>query len=259
MMFHFKMSTKRLGFLRCVQVSSSVALLRTGLATLLLILPLSVDSANSSLFRHPTFRVGDRPFAVVPGDVDGDGVLDLVVANSGDGDVSILRGIGDGTFEFVDRHPVGDSPTGVDTGDFNRDGRRDLAVANNDSDDVSILLGTGDGYFEPERRVTAGDGSGFVKVADLNEDGFEDLITANLHSDDLSILFGLGDGTFAGQSRIDAGDRPFTITIGDLNHDAIPDLVIPNSGFFSKVVSIVSSPAPRSKSVMIHCLRKWRI
>ena len=239
MMFHFKMSTKRLGFLRCVQVSSSVALLRTGLATLLLILPLSVDSANSSLFRHPTFRVGDRPFAVVPGDVDGDGVLDLVVANSGDGDVSILRGIGDGTFEFVDRHPVGDSPTGVDTGDFNRDGRRDLAVANNDSDDVSILLGTGDGYFEPERRVTAGDGSGFVKVADLNEDGFEDLITANLHSDDLSILFGLGDGTFAGQSRIDAGDRPFTITIGDLNHDAIPDLVIPNSGFFSKVVSIV--------------------
>lgn len=224
--------------LRVSRDSEAAVHARPWLIALLLILPLAFDPAISSLFRHPTFRVGDGPFAVVPGDVDGDGVLDLVVANSDDNDLSILKGIGDGTFELIDRHPTGDSPTGVDKADFNRDGRLDVVVANSNSDDVSILLGTGDGHFEPERRIAAGDGAGFIAVYDLDQDGIEDLVTANLHSDDLSILFGLGDGTFAGQSRIDAGDRPFSVTICDLNYDEIPDLVIPNSGLLSDVVSV---------------------
>jgi hypothetical protein len=176
---------------------------------------------------------------VVPGDVDGDGILDLVVANRAGNDVSILRGSGDGTYALFELLPVGKGPGAVDLGDFNLDGRLDLAVANNDSDDISILIGVGNGEFESEERYAAGDGSGFVKVADLNQDGIEDLITTNLHSDDLSILFGTGDGTFARQSRIDAGDRPFSVTIGDLNDDSIADLVIPNSGFFSDVVSVL--------------------
>src|SRR6266852_8819161 len=45
------------------------------------------------------FAVGSRPNAIVAGDFNRDGRLDLVTANEGDGTVSVLLGNGDGTFQ----------------------------------------------------------------------------------------------------------------------------------------------------------------
>ena len=88
-------------------------------------------------------------------DFNGDGILDLAVANAGSvpvGSVSILIGNGDGTFQDHVDYATGGGPGWVATGDFNSDGKLDLAVAEGDlgpGTTVGVLLGNGDGTFEP--------------------------------------------------------------------------------------------------------------
>ena len=77
------------------------------------------------------------------GDLNGDGRPDLAVANAGSGDVSVLLGNGDGSFQPQQRFAAGIGPASVALGDLNGDGRPDLAVANTtDPGTVSILLNT---------------------------------------------------------------------------------------------------------------------
>ena len=76
------------------------------------------------------------------GDFDGDGNLDLGVANVNSNNVSIRLGNGDGTFTSpaTPEFSVGSLPQGVVVGDFNGDGRPDFASANFRSNTVSIRL-----------------------------------------------------------------------------------------------------------------------
>src|SRR5213083_3066427 len=75
------------------------------------------------------FPTGVSSASVAVGDFDGDGRLDLAVANNGSDDVSVLLGNGDGTFQPAVNYPVGEFPWSVAVGDFDGDGRLDLAVA----------------------------------------------------------------------------------------------------------------------------------
>ena len=84
------------------------------------------------------------PSSVAIGDLDGDQSPDLAVANwFGIGDeISVLLGIGDGTFRTAVPYAAGDGPRSVAIGDLDGDQTPDLAVANRDSDNVSVLLHT---------------------------------------------------------------------------------------------------------------------
>src|SRR5205823_3940948 len=84
---------------------------------------------------------------VAVGDVNGDGKLDLVVANAGSNNVSVLLGNGDGTFQAAKTFPVGNRLEFVALGDFNGDRKLDLAVASYNTNTVGVLFGVGDGTF----------------------------------------------------------------------------------------------------------------
>ena len=64
-------------------------------------------------------------------DFNGDGKMDLAVANNGANTVSVLLGNGDGTFQAKKDAMTGSLPIAVAFGDFNHDGKMDLAVVNN--------------------------------------------------------------------------------------------------------------------------------
>jgi hypothetical protein len=77
---------------------------------------------------------------VALGDVNGDGKLDLVTANSNDSTASVLLGNGNGTFGSNVDFVTGTSPYGVALGDLNGDGKLDLVTANYYGDSASVLL-----------------------------------------------------------------------------------------------------------------------
>jgi uncharacterized protein (DUF2141 family) len=94
------------------------------------------------------------PKHVSVADLNGDGKLDLAVANTaGNGDgvsgnpdgdnVSVLLGNGNGTFSPQTKYFVGQTPFSIVIHDFNGDGKRDLATANYGSNAAGILLNTG--------------------------------------------------------------------------------------------------------------------
>ena len=74
-------------------------------------------------------------------DLNGDGHPDLVTANGGSLDVSVLLGEGDGTFAVAQAFAVGSSPRFAAVGDLNGDGHPDLTTANGSSNNASVLLG----------------------------------------------------------------------------------------------------------------------
>src|SRR5712671_6639206 len=90
-----------------------------------------------------SYPVGLSPQAVVTGDFNGDGRLDLAVANYSSSTVSILLGNADGTFQAAQNFATGGAPLSLAVGDFNGDGKLDLVTVNNN--DISVLLGSGNG------------------------------------------------------------------------------------------------------------------
>ncbi|MFN0123177.1 MAG: FG-GAP repeat domain-containing protein, partial [Blastocatellia bacterium] len=128
------------------------------------------------------YGVGNDPRAAAVGDLNGDGKLDLAVANANISDnVSIL--LGDGAGGFVPATPptvaTGNDPFGIVAADFNRDGKLDLATANNNlSATVSVLLGNGDGTFAAAQSFAAPQSPWRLSAGDLNGDGKLDLAVA---------------------------------------------------------------------------------
>ena len=174
---------------------------------------------------------GSLPFGIVAGDFNGDGRTDLAVANFASGDVSVLLGNGDGTFQNQVRYPVGSGRIAIVAGDFNGDGRTDLAVANGASGDVSVLLGNGDGTFQTQVRYAVGTEPEALVAGDFNGDGCTDLAVANYgDSNDVSVLLGNGDGTFQKQKTYLVGTEPKAIVAGDFNGDGHTDLAVANNG-----------------------------
>ncbi len=98
--------------------------------------------------------MGSSPGSLALADVNGDGKLDVVVANEKSNDVSVLLGDDRRGFSPARGSPfrAGPNPNDIAVGDFNRDGRPDLAIANHETQDVTVLLATGE---EDSRRRPA--------------------------------------------------------------------------------------------------------
>jgi hypothetical protein len=186
----------------------------------------TAPSSSIALGAPSAFGAGISPVAAAVGDFNGDGKLDLAVANQGSNNVSVLLGNGDGTFRAAVSYGTGQFPYSVAVGDFNRDGKLDLAVANFDSNSVSVLLGNGDGTFRAAVSYGTGSGPHSVAVGDFNRDGKLDLAVANQASNDVSVLLGNGDGTFQTAVSYWAGSEPQSVAVGDFNGDGKLDLTV---------------------------------
>ena len=179
----------------------------------------------------PTYTVGTSPTFVAVGSFNTniDSYPDLVVVNSATDDVSVLLGVGDGTFASSVNYGVGTAPISVAIGDFSGDGKQDLAVAN--STDISILLGNGSGAFAAVvPTTTAGTSPMAVAVGYFNTGTNLDLAVANYDSHNVSILLGNGNGTFAAAVNYPVGTNPVSIAVGDFNNDGKTDLAVANLG-----------------------------
>lgn len=132
--------------------------------------------------------LGQSLSAIVTGDFNGDGKLDVAVTDSATNAVIILLGNGDGTFRAPTTILVGTQPMAIVAADFNNDGKLDLAVANFGDGTVTLLLGNGDGTFTASAPIAVGKGPYGIVAADFNGDGKLDLAVANATDWTVSIL-----------------------------------------------------------------------
>jgi hypothetical protein len=194
---------------------------------------------------------GDGAAAIAVADFNHDGIPDLVVANSGSlnnhgqgGNVSVMLGNGDGSFQPAVNYTAGLSPFALTVADFNGDGIVDLAIAYLLSTDVSVLLGNGDGTFRVAGGYNVGPSAGgpsSVVAKDFNGDGILDLAVS--FGGGVRVLLGNGDGTFQSSpiSYLAGGAYGAhfvpSLDVGDFNGDGLPDLAVANSD--SRNVSIL--------------------
>lgn len=196
--------------------------------------------------------VGNQPHQVVTADVNEDGHLDLITANHGAHNVSVLLGTGTGTFSAATNFSAVNIPNSVAVGDYNGDTHLDLAVSGSGTvgtGNVAVLMGTGTGSFGAPAFFTVQDVPIYIVSADFNGDGDPDLATANLVADNVSVLMNNGSGSFLAAVHYAAGDQPYALVTDDFNGDGRADLATANSSSANVSVLLGSSTGIFSTAV----------
>jgi len=169
-------------------------------------------------------NAGLNPLSLVAADFNGDGKLDLAVANQasagaqagyGPGAISVLLGNGDGTFTAPVTYATGENSSGfpdsIIGADFNGDGLTDMAVANRNDNSVSTLLNSGGGKFGQAVVTSLPVGVEYLAFGDFNHDGKMDLLASSNYSSALAMLLGKGDGTFQAPALTAGPNNPASI------------------------------------------------
>jgi len=191
-------------------------------------------SATGRTFQH-TVVFTDADFAsfagaraIVTGDFNRDGWIDLAHANAGRNSVTTLLNQGRGASSFVraDDVPVGAGPFDMVSGDFNRDGWLDLAVTHGSANSIAILSGRPSGGFS-RVDIAVPSGPRGIAATDFNKDGRLDLIVTGWDANAIRILLGNASGGFDNGALIGSvGVRPQGVAALDANRDGHLDLVV---------------------------------
>lgn len=187
----------------------------------------SCDGRFSAPVEHAT---GGDPVAVAIGQLDGDGVPDMAVANYVGGDVVVMHGTGDGGLRMGARSKLGGNIADVELADFDGDGALDLAAADRSRNQVHILRGTGQGAFSLVERQDAGSVPDYIFAMDLHQDGKPDLLTADGGSPaTTTVLRGLGGCRFQLVGKLPAGHCVNAVGSLDVDGDGFLEVATANS------------------------------
>ncbi len=188
-----------------------------------------------------TTYAGQHPTAGALGDFDGDGHIDVALANGDAKRISVIFARAEGGWNLASTAPTGRSPHSIDVGDFDGDGRPDVVALC--AKDATVRLHSG-----TESGLSAGISQGFaesanrVRARDLDGDGRLDI--AFLREVDGGVLLDawFGDGTghlwMRGETApILCATSPGDLLIADIDSDGTLEAIVTDPGA-SKVVIV---------------------
>lgn len=184
---------------------------------------------GSGHFGTPTFFDSScsGEWGLGSGDMNDDGITDLVVGCVNDWKVSVMLGNGDGTFTVLPAQNANGEPWQVAIGDVNGDGKLDaaLALANN-SNGGGLLLGQGDGTFGTVTTYAMPGHTPSSKLGDLDGDGDLDWVLASYGGGLWRVYRNDGSGTFTLDQDVPADSNPSCTVMIDVDDDGDLDLVL---------------------------------
>lgn len=188
--------------------------------------------------------MGMQLHGIVAGDINGDGLQDIVTTDLMGSTVTVLQGSGDVRFAPSAAYTVGANPFHPLVGDIDGDGMPDLVVANNETANAvgsyTVLLGSSGGAFVPVGTSTVCAHPNEVALGDLDEDGTVDAVISC--ASELHIMRGLGGGAFMSvhQWNPQPGESALAPKISDIDGDLLPDVVF-STGLSIKVLRNLGS------------------
>ncbi len=171
-----------------------------------------LGNGDGTFTQGESYDIGSDPQSVAVADFNGDGKLDLAIADSFAGSVDILLGNGDGTFR---QGPVLPASFAADivAADLNADGRQDLIVLTGVySTTLNIFYGNGDGTFQKAISFPAGGHAAAPAVGDFNGDGRKDIVLANYLGNAVITFLNTGVVTFTPNVALNFNKQPVGTT-----------------------------------------------
>ncbi len=173
---------------------------------------------------------GLAPTEITTGDLNGDGVDDLIVANEGGNTITVRLSDPAGGYEAPQRYPVGLSPSNVHLDDFTGDGTLDIVDVDGASSTLSVLPGRGDGTFDRAvQSRTATVASAALAASDYNDDGRLDVAVSD-PAGPVAVSYGEGNGRFAAPKTLPGPLGGIGITSADFNNDGKLDIASVGAG-----------------------------
>lgn len=172
-------------------------------------------------------------WALASADMDGDGILDLIVgsrsASASLQRIAVLTGNGDGTFSLASTQDAGGPVWMLGCGDVDGNGTEDVATANGFGDTGSILLGDGTGNLSPPQVYAADPLVLATDLGDLDGDGDLDWVTSSFDDGidgEWYLFVNQGDGTFQFDTAFPATRAASCALMMDLDNDGDLDMAM---------------------------------
>ena len=186
------------------------------------------DFAVSQVLQVPYFTPYFSNPALISGDFNGDGKIDLSLSTPGI--FKIWLGNGEGEFGAANDYMMGNGPLitppfvapRVLVADLDGDGRSDVFFATNQ---LTVYLTAANGSLAEPKVTTLETSLSLVSAIDLNGDGKPELIATAQGKSSLYILPNEGAGKFSVPVIVNLSAIPYGVLVADLNGDHQPDLL----------------------------------
>ncbi len=202
-----------------------------------------INSLTPSFSAQVDFATGTAPHSVAAGDINGDGIPDLVAVNTTSATASVFLntttpGASTPTLSAKTDFATGANPYSVVLKDMNGDGKLDIVCSNQLDATIGVFINTTTtGALIPTFMAmvsfTTPAGPTHLAIADFNGDGLPDIVVPNNTAASISVFFnttttGSTTPTFGTRADFTAGTAAWSVAVGDFNLDGKPDIVCAN-------------------------------